>query len=91
LPKPVYKYIRNLTGTVGTINERSGVLSNITEEDVAILGYVRAAYLDSHGYGTAEVARVVSAFDTWTVEEFILGAQGCGMSILELEWFWNLD
>ena len=89
--KPVYKYIRNIAGTVGTINDQSGVLSHITAEDHMILGDVRATYLDLHGYGTAEVVKIVSAFDSADIQEFIARAEGCGMSIVELEWFWTLD
>jgi len=89
--KPVYKYIRNIAGTVGTINDRSGVLSVITQEDYLILGDARAAYLDSHGYGATEMTKIVSALDAPTIEEFIARAEGCGMSIVELEWFWTLD
>lgn len=89
--KPVYKYIRNIAGTVGTITDRSGVLSLITTEDCRILGDVRARYLDSHGYGAMEIVKIVSAFDAPTIEEFVARAEGCGMSIVELEWFWCLD
>lgn len=56
-----------------------------------VLGEVRARYLDSHGYGAAEVTKIVSAFDAPTIEEFVSRAEGCGMSIVELEWFWCLD
>ena len=90
--KPVYKYIRNLAGTIGVINDRSGVHSCITSEDYLILGDVRARYLDSHGYMAAEVERIVSAFSSDpTIEGFISRAEGCGMSIVELEWFWSLE
>lgn len=88
--KPVYKYIRNVVGTVGTITDRAGVLSHITTEDYRVLGDIRAAYLDSHGYGAVEVMKIVSAFEAASVEEFVSRAEGCGMSILELEWFWAL-
>ena len=89
--RPVYKYIRNIAGTVGTITDRSGVLSHLTTEDYRVLGDARARYLDSHGYGVAEIVKVVSAFDAPTVKEFIARAEGCGMSIVELEWFWGFD
>lgn len=88
--KPVYKYIRNLAGTVGTINDRSGVISNITNEDCLVLGDARTSYLDSHGYGAVEVGRIVAAFEATTIEEFIARAEGSGLSIVELEWFWTL-
>jgi hypothetical protein len=89
--KPVYKYIRNIAGTVGSINDRAGVLQNLTNEDYLILGDLRASYLESHGYGAAEVVKIVSAFDSSLVEEFVTHTQGCGMSIVELEWFWCLN
>lgn len=87
----MYKYIRNIAGTVGTINNRSGVLSKVTEEDRLVLGALRASYIDSHGYESKEVMQIVAAFDAPTIEEFISCAEGCGMSIVELEWFWCLD
>lgn len=90
--RPVYKYIRNVTGTVGAITDRSGVLSNITDEDFEILGNIRARYLESHGYASAELAKIVSAFDiAASIEDFISRAEGCGMSIVELEWFWDIE
>jgi len=66
------------------------MLSNITEEDHLVLGTLHASYLDSHGYGSREVMKIVLAFDASTVEEFILRTEGCGMSVAELEWFWHL-
>ena len=90
--KPIYKYIRNVAGTVGTITDRSGILSHITDEDFNILGDIRARYLDSHGYGSAELAKIVSAFEGATnMDEFISCTEGCGMSIVELEWFWSIE
>ena len=89
--RPVYKYIWSVVGTVGTIYDKSGILSYLTGEEYHVLGDIRAAYLDSHGYGATEVARIISAFDAPTRKEFVIQAQGCGMSIVELEWFWSLD
>ena len=89
--KPIYKYIRNIAGTVGTITDRSGVLSHVSAEDYRVLGYLRASYLDSHGYGAAEVDKIVLAFDAPTIEEFVARSEGSGMSIVELEWFWALN
>jgi hypothetical protein len=77
-------------GVVGYINDPAGVLSHITDDQFMLLGDVRASYLDSHGYGHAEVAKIVSAFNSGCVEEFVTRAEGCGMSILELQWFWSL-
>lgn len=89
--KPVYKYIRNIAGTVRTITDRAGVIPNVTGEDYLVLGDVRATYLNLHGYGTAEIAKIISAFDATSVEEFVSRAEGCGMSIVKLEWFWGLE
>jgi len=88
--KPVYKYIRNVAGVVGTIHDQSGVFPQLLDDHYMLLGDTRATYLESHGYGTAEVARIVRAFTTYNLEEFITQAAGCGMSEAELEWFWNL-
>ena len=87
----VYKYIRNATGTVGTITDQSGVVSHITDKDFEVLGDIRATYIDVHGYGAMEVEKIISAFSTSSVvEEFISRAEGFGMSIVELEWFWHV-
>lgn len=91
LSKPVYKYIRNAAGTVGTIHDPAGVLSHITEHQTAYLGDTRARYLDSHGYGAMEIEKIVSAFGSSCVEEFVSSAEGCGMSVVELEWFWSVE
>ncbi|KAF9778471.1 hypothetical protein BJ322DRAFT_1114295 [Thelephora terrestris] len=89
--RPIYKFIRNIAGTVGTITDRSGVLLHITAEDHSVLGHARAMYLDAHGYGVVEISKIVSAFDAPTIDEFIARAEGCGMAIVELEWFWALE
>ncbi|KAF9789734.1 hypothetical protein BJ322DRAFT_1105594 [Thelephora terrestris] len=91
LSNRVYKYIRSAAGTVGTIHDESGVVSHLTSEEYRALGSIRAAYLDSHGYGVAEVEQILYAFEAPTVGEFIGYAEGCGMSVVELEWFWNLE
>jgi hypothetical protein len=67
------------------------VRSNIAYEDRLILGRVRSSYLDSHGYESAEVSRIAMAMDATSIEEFISRTEGCGMSIVELEWFWGLE
>ena len=90
--RPVYKYIRNIAGTVGLITNRSGVLSNITDGDFNVLGDIHARYLDSHSYGSAELVKIVSAFEVAaSIEDFVSRAEGCGMSIVELEWFWTIE
>lgn len=83
--------MRNLAGTVGTINDRSGVLSHVTAEDYRVLGHTRASYLYAHGYGAEEIMKIVAAYDAPSIEEFISRAEGCGMAIVELEWFWGLN
>ena len=89
--KRVYKYIRSAAGTVGTIHDQSGAVSHLTNKEYRALGNIRAAYLDSHGYGAAEVAMILFAFRAPTSEEFVTQAEGCGMSVVELEWFWGLE
>ena len=78
-------------GTIGIIHDKSGVFSYITMDHYKAIGYTRAAYLDSHGYGTKEIATIILAFESSTFEEFVGRAGGCGMSIAELEWFWCLE
>jgi hypothetical protein len=67
------------------------VVSHLTSEEYWALGSIRAAYLDSHGYGIAEVEQILLTFEAPTVEEFVEYAEGCGMSVVELKWFWNLE
>ena len=55
-----------------------------------LFGDNQAAYLESHGYGAAEVSKIAYAFTAGSFHEFIEEARGCGMSEAELEWFWNL-
>ena len=90
--KPIYKHIRNATGVVGGITDESGVTSIITDELFSLIGMNRAEYLDSHGYGKAEVDQIVSSFvESTSVEGFVSDAQGSGMASTELEWFWYLE
>ena len=63
------------------------MLPHLTNEDYHVLGDICATYLDSHGYGAMEVAKIISAFDAPTCKDFIIQAEGCGMAITELEWF----
>ena len=60
-------------------------------KDFNTLGHICATYLDSHGYGAAEVMRIILALSKLTIEGFIVRAEGCGMLIIELEWFWDLE
>lgn len=56
------------------------------------IGEMRAQYLDVHGYGTEAVRTIVEAYQSaTTVEEFVSDAYGCGMSVVELEWFWKFS
>lgn len=91
LSKTSYKYIWNISGTIRTINDRSGILSCLMFKDFNTLGHICATYLDSHGYGAAEVMRIILALSKLTIEGFIVRAEGCGMLIIELEWFWDLE
>jgi len=88
----VYKYIRNKAGVVGTITNLAGVTSNITEDVITTIGSSRAEYLNVHGFGSNEIAHIVDAFRRATgVHEFTILAAGCGMAIMELEWFWAIS
>jgi len=88
----VYKYIRNRSGVVGAITNPAGVTSSVTEDDIAIIGSSRAEYLNAHGFGPDVIACIVDAFQSVTeVHEFISLTAGCGMAVMELEWFWALS
>ena len=51
-----------------------------------------AEYLDAHRFGFDEVEHIVDAFYTAiNVHEFTSLAAGCGMAVVELEWFWALS
>jgi len=78
-------------GVVGTIHDISGAFPQLLDDHLMLFGDARAAYLESHGYGTTEVAKIAHAFTASGFDEFIEQARGCGMSEAELEWFWNLE
>lgn len=87
----VFKYIRSSAGIVGTITDPSGVTSINLSEAENIVGAMRAKYLDVHGYGEDVIETILDSYQSsTTVEEFVSGACGCGMTIVELEWFWQL-
>ena len=88
----VYKYIWGGAGVVGTITDPSGVtLIDLTEVE-NIVGGMRARYLDVHGYGMEVLQIIMNAYQSAsTMEEFVSEAHGCGMTIVELEWFWELS
>ena len=51
---------------------------------------MRAKYLDAHGYGTDAIQTIADAYQTAKdMEDFVSQASGCGMSVTELEWFWE--
>lgn len=57
-----------------------------------VVGTMRAKYLDAHGYGTEVTQMIVDAYRSANImEEFVSEASGCGMSVVELEWFWELS
>jgi hypothetical protein len=92
-PTPsVYKYMRSAIGVVGTITDPSGITSNITNHIIDTVGSSRAAYLDAHGFGCAEIEHISDAYDAATdVQGFVSLAIGHGMAVTELEWFWDLS
>jgi len=86
----VYKYIR---GVVGSITDPSGMDPTVhSNADVAkVVGAFRAKYLDVHGYREGTVEMILDAYKSAsTAEQFVDLAKGCGMSVVELEWFWEL-
>ena len=81
-----------MAGVVGTVTNPSGVrlIDLASVED--IMGGMRAKYLDAHGYGPEVVNIVTAAYDfSDTMDEFVTEAYGCGMTVAELEWFWQLS
>lgn len=91
-PPKTYKYIRGATGVVGSITNVSGLTSIDLLDVENVVGGMRAEYLDVHGYGAEVMKIIVDAFQSAnTMEEFVSGAEGCGMSVVELEWFWELS
>lgn len=92
LTPTVYKYIRNKAGVIGSITNPAGVVSSITDDVTAVIGSSHAEYLDAHGFGFDEVEHIVDAFYTAiNIHEFTSLAAGCGMAVVELEWFWALS
>ena len=46
----------------------------------------------AHGYGMEVVKTIMDAYGSAeTMEEFVSDAYGCGMTVVELEWFWELS
>ena len=91
-PTSVYKYIRGTAGVVGSITDPSGIDSTICEDIKNIIGVMRTQYLDVHGYGREAVEAIADAYQSAsTVEDFVALANGCGMAVVELEWFWELS
>ena len=91
-PPKLYKYIRGTAGVVGTITDPSGVISINLADVENIVGAMRAKYLDAHGYGMEVVKTIMDAYGSAeTMEEFVSDAYGCGMTVVELEWFWELS
>ena len=88
--KPVYKYIGSVAGVVGTIHDPSGSFPQLLDDHLMLFGDTRAAYLESHGYGTAEVAKLAHAFTGNSFNSASDIPQPLASSINSLEWFWNL-
>ena len=91
-PTSIYKYIRGAAGVVGTITDPSGIDSTIHGDVENLIGAMRAQYLDAHGYGREAVEVITDAYQSArTVEDFITLASGCGMAVVELQWFWEFS
>ena len=88
----MYKYIRGTAGVVGSITDPSGIDSTICRDTESLVGTTRAKYLDVHGYGREAVEMITGAYQSaGTVEDFVALANGCGMAVVELRWFWELS
>ena len=81
-----------MAGVVGTVTDPSGVqLIDLVSIENAV-GGMCAKYLDTHGYGPEVVNIVTRAYGfSETMDEFVSEAYGCGMTVVELEWFWQLS
>ena len=88
----MYKYIRGAAGVVGSITDPTGVTpTDLSEIEIAV-GEMRANYLDAHGYGMDAIQTIADAYQSAKdVEDFVSRASGCGMSVVELEWFWEVS
>ena len=86
----VYKFIRGAAGVVGSITNPAGVTpTDLSDIEIAV-GEMRAKYLDAHGYGMDAIQTIADAYrSAREVEDFVSQASGCGMSVAELEWFWE--
>ena len=79
-----------MAGVVGTINDPSGVTPIDLSDAQFLLGDTRAHYLDAHGYGMNTIKIIMDAYQSAsTVEDFVSGADGCGMTVVEHQWFWE--
>ncbi|KAF9786213.1 hypothetical protein BJ322DRAFT_1108069 [Thelephora terrestris] len=91
-PPIVYKYIRGAAGVVGSITDPTGVTSinyKVTENAV---GGMCAKYLDAHGYGKDAIRTIADTYQSAIdMEDFVSCASGCGMLVMELEWFWEFS
>ena len=88
----MYKYIRSSAGVVGSITDPSGVALFDFSDVENVVGAMRARYLEAHGYGAETVHMIVEAYGSANrTEEFVAAASGCGMSVVELEWFWEFS
>ena len=77
---------------VGEIYDESGNFSHLTTDDYQILGKIRAGFLDGFGFGAVEIDKIATSFlRSDTADEFVVQAGGCGLSVAELWWFWNID
>ena len=91
-PPIIYKYIRGAAGVVGSITNPAGVTPiDLSDIEIAV-GEMRAKYLDAHGYGMDAIQTIADAYQAAKdVEDFVSQASGCGMLVVELEWFWEVS
>ena len=81
-----------MAGVVSTIANPSGVISINIADVENVVGAIHAKYLDAHGYGMEVVKAVVDAYrSAKTMEDFVSEVYRCRMTVVELEWFWELS
>jgi hypothetical protein len=88
-PEHIYKYIRNLRGVVGYVEEAPASEDEGSAE--RLLGYWAGTYLSSHGYTANSVGHIQHAFEqSNSVDEFSSYLCDMGMPTAEANWLWSL-
>lgn len=81
-----------MSGVVGNITDPSGVTPVNLADVENTVGGMRAKYLHVRGYGMEVIQVIMDAYrSASTAEDFVFKAYGCGMSVVELKWFWDVS